>query len=205
MNFKEIFKQALSYKDYRELIDKLLTENKTTGNDQSQKKIDFTKLNVQRMNRLDKTINISAAIQQKLKNVDKPLNWLLVGDAWCGDCAQIIPVINKIAEASGGNIHLKIISRDSNAELTETYQAKSIPKLLFVDIENNKVTAAWGPRPKPAQEIMLRWKESNGKITWDDFEKELHLWYTKDKGLTITNEIIALMIKEGIILSGALI
>ena len=51
---------------------------------------------------------------------------------------------------------------------------------------------AIGGPPKPAQDIMLKWKESQGKISWEDFEKELHLWYARDKGATVINELIGL-------------
>lgn len=195
MNITEVLNHGFSYAEYRNLIERLLLEGKTTGNTQNEKRVEFTRLNVQRMNRLDKTIKIADEITEKLKAITKPVTWLVVGDAWCGDCAQILPVINKVAEASGNKIELKITSKDSYPELTEYYHAQSIPKLLYIDNETNEVMETWGPRPKPAQEIMLKWKASNGKIAWDDFEKELHLWYARDKGVTIINELLSL-IKE---------
>jgi hypothetical protein len=124
------------------------------------------------------------------------MNLLLIGDAWCGDCAQVIPVVNKIVESSEGIFKLRIISRDTYPDLIEKHHsngAKAIPKVLIMCNETGDLLCTWGPRPKPAQEIMLNWKNNKDTITWDDFEKELHLWYARDKGQTIINEFIELM------------
>ncbi|MBS1650611.1 MAG: thioredoxin family protein [Bacteroidetes bacterium] len=191
MKVNEIFTSALSYHEYRKLVDSLLEGGKTTGINQSDKLFEFTKLNVQRMNRIDKTIQLKEEDIAKIKAVSRQHNWLLIGDTWCGDCAQIIPVINKIAESSEGKITLKIISRDTYPELIETYQsngAKAIPKLLVLIDGESEPDCSWGPRPQPAQNIMLNWKNNKDTITWEDFEKELHLWYARDKGQTIMDE-----------------
>jgi hypothetical protein len=55
---KEILQNAFTYKHYRNLIDSLLKENKTTGSNNSEDYINYTKMNVQRMERLDKTIEV---------------------------------------------------------------------------------------------------------------------------------------------------
>lgn len=196
MSLTEILKNGLTYPDYRALIDKLLLEGKTTGANQTEKLVEFTRLNVQRMNRLDKTIKVSLDISSEIRAMNAPVFLLVVGDAWCGDCAQIIPVINKIAEAGAGKIELKIVSRDSYPEFTEEYQAKSIPKVFIVNKETKEMFDTWGSRPQPAREIMLKWKNSGGAISKEDFEKELHLWYAKDKGVTIMNELRTLLTKK---------
>jgi hypothetical protein len=196
MELSKIFKSALSYSEYRELVDNLVTGGKTTGNNQSDKLLEFTKLNIQRMSRIDKTVQLNTDSIDKFKSQSHPMNLLLIGDAWCGDCAQVIPVVNKIVESSEGILKLRIISRDTYPDLIEKHHsngAKAIPKVLIMCNETGDLLCTWGPRPKPAQEIMLNWKNNKDTITWDDFEKELHLWYARDKGQTIINEFIELM------------
>lgn len=196
MELSKIFKSALSYAEYRELVDNLIAGGKTTGSNQSDKLLEFTKLNVQRMNRLDKTVQLSSDAINKFKSQSHPMNMLLIGDAWCGDCAQIIPVINKIAENSEDKYNLKIISRDTYPGLIDKFHsngAKAIPKVLILCNETSELFCTWGPRPTPAQEIMLNWKRNKDTISWEDFEKELHLWYTRDKGQSIINEFNQLM------------
>jgi len=195
MNLENIVNQSRSYTEYRKVVDELILEGKTTGSTQSDKLLEFTKLNVQRMNRLDKTIQLSEQAVTVLQKNSNTYVWLLIGDAWCGDCAQIIPVINKVAEASNDKISFQIISRDIFPELISSYQtngANAIPKLLIIEPESLEVTCTWGPRPKPAQEIMLNWKANKDTISWEDFEKDLHLWYARDRGNTIINELVNL-------------
>lgn len=198
MDLESSVNQGLFYSEYRKEVDRLISEGKTTGNTQSDKLVEFTKLNVQRMNRLDKTIQLSEQDLVKLHNNSAAYVWLLIGDAWCGDCAQIIPVINKVAEAGNDRITFKIISRDTLPELINSYQtngANAIPKLLIMESDTLEVICTWGPRPKPAQDIMLNWKVNKDTISWEDFEKELHLWYAKDRGTTIIDELVKLIDK----------
>ncbi len=192
MNIRAIFNSGLSYPEYRKMVDALIAEGKTTGNTQSVEKVEFTKLNIQRMNRLDKTIHLPEYAVQEMENLAEPMLWLLIGDAWCGDTAQTLPIIYKLAEASEGEIDLRIISRDSYPGFIQAYSggSKSIPKLFAIDPQTLEVICSWGSRPKPAREIMHKWKASQGAITHDDFEKELHLWYARDKGLTTINELV---------------
>jgi hypothetical protein len=192
MNIESIFKDGLSYSEYRNLVDKLVLEGKTTGPVQTTEKVEFTKLNVQRMNRLDKTIQLPEHIRERIREINKPMLWLLIAEGWCGDSAQVIPVINKIAESAGDNIKLRIVLRDSYPGLVEAYSngSRSISLLLFIDPYTMEVFCTWGPRPLAAKEIARRWKESNGKILHDDFEKELHLWYARDRGAAIMNEVV---------------
>lgn len=196
MNLQNVLNQSITYNEYRKEVNRLIEEGKTTGNTQSEKLIEFTKLNISRMNRLDKTIQLSEQEVAKLQTNSKAYIWLLIGDAWCGDCAQIIPVINKIAEVNQDKISFKIISRDTIPELISTYQTNGtngIPKLLVIDTQSIEVISTWGPRPKPAQDIMLNWKANLDTISWEEFEKTLHLWYTKDKGNAIINELLNLL------------
>jgi thiol-disulfide isomerase/thioredoxin len=198
MILKNIIEQSHSYSEYRNLVDGLVAEGKTTGSTQSEILVEFTKLNVQRMNRLDKTIQLSEQAIGKLQNNSNAYVWLLIGDAWCGDCAQIIPVISKVVAASNNKISFSFISRDTFPELITEHQtngANAIPKLLIMDPKTFEVICTWGPRPKPAQDIMLNWKANKDSVSWEDFEKELHLWYARDKGESIINELIELIEK----------
>ena len=68
------------------------------------------------MSRLDKKIQLSQETLLTLKKIDKPITWLVLSEGWCGDAAQTLPVINKIANESD-LISLKIIFRDEHDEL----------------------------------------------------------------------------------------
>jgi thiol-disulfide isomerase/thioredoxin len=189
--------QLIDYKGYTELVLNLVTEGKTTGSNQTEKLVEFTKLNQQRMNRLNKTIKLNDHDLSLLNRIEQPKYFLVIGEAWCGDCAQILPILNKIAEASNGKISMGIIFREVSPELIEEYGVNgtiSIPKLLIYNLSTDELTGTWGSRPKPALEIVKKWKENKDTITHDQFEQELHLWYARDKGRSIIDEILKIVV-----------
>lgn len=186
-----------NYQLYRNKIDSLLAEGKVTGERQSDALVEFTKLNVQRMNRLDKTLTLIPELQQKVASATRNMQWVMLAQGWCGDCGQLVPLFGKIAELSQGKVELVIVNPDERNDLMERFAtngARSVPKVALLDAESGELLGTWGPRPKPAQEIMLKWKGSDGAISKDDFEKELHTWYAKDKTLTTQAELAALHI-----------
>lgn len=186
-----------NYRSYRDKIDSLLADGKVTGEKQSEALVEFTKLNIQRMNRLDKTLALLPELERKIVNTQRKMQWVMLAQGWCGDCGQLVPLFGKIAELSQGKVELVIVNPDERNDLMERFAtngARSVPKVALLDAESGMLLGTWGPRPKPAQEIMLKWKDSNGAISKDDFEKELHTWYAKDKTLTTQTELAQLNI-----------
>lgn len=179
----------MTYITYRNLIDNLILQNKTTGNDQSEEMINYAKLNIQRMNRLDKTTILNDNWKPFFENLSSNLKWVVITEGWCGDAAQILPVLNKIAEASNGKIELELLIRDENLELMDQYLTnggRAIPKLICYN-ENNKELWNWGPRPKEAQKLINQLKDN--KVDLNELKTELHLWYTQNKTFNIQSEI----------------
>jgi thiol-disulfide isomerase/thioredoxin len=179
----------MTYLDYRNLIDNLILQNKTTGNDQSEEMINYAKLNIQRMNRLDKTTILNDNWAPFFESLKSNLKWVVLTEGWCGDAAQIVPVINKIAEASNGKIELELLLRDENLEMMDKYLTnggRAIPKLICYD-ENNIELWNWGPRPKETQELVNQLKED--KVELNELKTQLHLWYTHNKTMNIQLEI----------------
>lgn len=184
---------SISYNSYRSIIKKLLSENLSTGPEQSEYILNYSILNDKRMDRLDKTIQLSENTKNTLNQLDKEVTMLVISEGWCGDAAQILPVLNKMAEATS-KITLKIVFRDENPELMDKYLTnggKSIPIVLMIN-EENKALSSWGPRPSIAAKMVLDYKEKHGIID-EDFKKDLQIWYNKDKGNTIQQDIIALL------------
>ena len=145
------------------------------------------------MTRLDKTIQLSQETLLGLKKIDKPITWLILSEGWCGDAAQTLPIINKIANESD-LITLKIIFRDEHEELMShflTNGGKSIPKLLVLNSEN-KVLNTWGPRPNIATKMVQDYKNKHGKLD-AAFKQELQVWYNKDKGVNIQENMLGLL------------
>jgi len=185
---------TLSYNEFRNLVTKKVAQNSSTGNEQSEILSNYTMLNDRRMIRLDTKINLTNESINFLKDFDENIIFLVLMESWCGDGAQTLPVINKIAEHSN-NIELKIALRDSNDELMQlflTKGAKSIPKLIILERETLNVLSDWGPRPSIATKKVNDYKKEHGALD-AEFKKDLQVWYNKDKGINTQFDIINLL------------
>ena len=152
----------------------------------------YTSLNLQRTNRILNSYKPSDLISELICNISNKYYWVVITEDWCGDSAQNLPYIYKLAQINK-NISLNIVYRDKNPELMDLYLTngtKSIPKLICVNSEMDEVFV-WGPRPKEAQEVVNNAKESGlGK---DEMMAKLHLWYSKNRGLALEGEFVGLI------------
>lgn len=188
-------KNIYDYTSFTDLLTKLLEEGKTTGNNHSTEYLHYAKMNLQRMRRWDKTFQLRADVTEKMKTL-APQNWWVITEGWCGDSAQNLPALEKMAAASEGNINLHIVLRDENPEIMQQYltngTSRSIPILVAFDDHGNQLFR-WGPRPVPAQALLTEWKANPVPMPFEDFELEMHTWYTKDKGNALQDEILRLI------------
>jgi len=185
--------KGITYEAYRKLTNKLLSENKTTGEDHSESLLEYTKLNTQRMNKWDKIFKPSAELIDAMKSIDKPIYWVVLTEAWCGDAAQNLPIIAEAA-SHGSNITLRLLLRDENLDVMDAYLTnggRSIPKLIVLD-ENLNEIGQWGPRPQPVQQILEKMK-ANGEFDYAEFGISAHTWYAKDRAKTLQQELIKLL------------
>lgn len=190
VNFSEI-KNAYSYTEYKELVISYAENGKTSGLEQLPERIEATKINAQRMKRIGKQIELSDKLKEVVGNLNEKWTWIILAESWCGDGAQNIPVIAKIAECSS-NIELKILLRDENPEVMDAYLtngSRSIPKLIFINSETKEEIGVWGPRPTAIQEMVKEYKIQFPQNSHDEFVKSLHLWYAKDKGESLQDEL----------------
>lgn len=190
--------KGISYQDYRLLMDNLSSEGKATGQEVSKEMIDYTLLNQRRMKRLDKTLKINDDSIEKIKGYDqKNVTWLVLTESWCGDAAQTLPMINKVATLND-NITLKIILRDENLDIMNRFLihgAMSIPKLVMIDNISGEVLGEWGSRPKNLEQMVIDFKNQHGVLT-TSFKEELQVWYNTDKGQSILKDILDLLSLE---------
>ncbi|MFE3867327.1 thioredoxin family protein [Flavobacterium sp. LS2P90] len=183
-----------SYPQYRKLVSDLLVEGKSTGNEQSENLTLYSTLNETRMNRLEKTMKIPNENSLKLKSLKGEYIWLVISEGWCGDAAQILPIIHKMAEESG-KIELKIVLRDENEDLMNlflTKKAKAIPIVVIIEKATGDLLGSWGPRPKDAADLITNYKKEFGTID-ETAKTDLQLWYLHNKGLSTQQELINLM------------
>ncbi len=191
----EVIQSAYSYAEYRELIDKLLADNKTTGENHSEAMIHYTLMNVHRMKRLDKQISLLPDLERVLAEFKKPVIWLVLTEGWCGDAAQIVPVFEKMA-SQNENITLRLILRDEHLDIMDDFltngRSRSIPKLICLDASSLEVIGTWGPRPEEAHKLFMT-LATDEDTTWQENAEKLHKWYADDKTESVQREFIQML------------
>ncbi|MCZ2131462.1 MAG: thioredoxin family protein [Bacteroidia bacterium] len=154
--------------------------------------VEYTKLNWSRLNRWLKSGEINPALKETVSKINRPLNWIVITEPWCGDAAHIVPFFHMIASLNP-LINIEYELRDSAPFTINDYLtngSKAIPILVVRD-ENNKDIFRWGPRPKLAQDFFLDLKNKGTDL--DSTKLALQQWYNQDKGQALQNEFVQLL------------
>lgn len=180
--------RSVNYRSYQELfIEKSAHPEKYAYGE-------YVPMNAQRSQRIDKTFTLSATQNEQIQKL-QPQIWLVITEHWCGDASQIVPVIAKIADASNGKIQLQLVYRDEVPELMQAHLTNggmSVPKIVQLTTDYTLISD-WGPRPKAAQEMVIKLK-SNPE-TAVKYQEELHRWYAQDKQQSTVNELLEWALK----------
>jgi len=189
---------SLSYPEYLSLVESLYAQGKSSRSVESlntPEMLEYVKMNLHRMHRLDKTCALLPEVQAHLAAMAKPELWICLSEGWCGDASQIVPVLHKIADGSGGKIQLRILLRDEHLDLMDqflTNGGRAVPKVIKLDPDTLQVIGEWGPRPVAAQEMVLEFKrksqENPDAIKYKDMVAAIHKWYADDHTVSIQRE-----------------
>ena len=136
---------SYSYTEYRKKVTELLLKGQSTGNQQTEDLLHYSTLNETRMNRLDKTLSVPENVANELKNLKKEYTWLVLTEGWCGDAAQINPILFKMASVTD-RITLRFVLRDENEGLMGcflTNGSRSIPKVIILENVHNDLKSSW--------------------------------------------------------------
>jgi len=186
--------RAYTYAAYCQLIDELMAQNRTTGTTQTELLLQYARLNIKRMQRVDKTVQLLPELQETLAQLAQRYVWLVITEGWCGDAAQLVPVLEAVARASHGKLTTRYVLRDENLDLMDRYLtngARAIPKLVVLHADTLAEAATWGPRPTPAQELFVRLKQE--QVPYQEFATQLHGWYAQDRTLSTQRELLELL------------
>lgn len=193
---EQILKNGLSYQAYKEKIAAVIAqgENEAMSADEHDK-YNFTKLNQTRINRIDKTYSPSPEIVEAISKITARQTWLILTAVWCGDSAQNVPQLVKMAETNP-LIDIKLVERDENLDIMDEFLTdgkRSIPKLIALN-DKGEILFTWGSRPTAAQALVKNAIDSGiEKKVW---EEQLHLWYARNKGKDLEQEIKNLLLKN---------
>ncbi len=151
----------------------------------------YTKMNETRMKRWIKTNPITEATISVVKQIDKPQQWVVISEPWCGDAAHTVPIMYLMSQLND-KITFEIQLRDSGSEIEKylTNGSKSIPILIVRD-ENGKDLFQWGPRPKSGQAAYLE-LVSKGE-DHEAIKAAIQSYYNADKSISTQQEISTLL------------
>ncbi len=187
--------QTFTYGEFLEWSHKLTQEGQTSGPKQEEPMIEYTALNHHRMERIHKRHEVNEDLKVVIDNLANPQQWIVLTETWCGDSAQNLPIIGKAAEYAGNKIQLTIAQRDQNLHLIDQYIpeiGQGIPRLLVFDDQDRFLTH-WGARPKPAQAFIDKWKADPENVSKKEVQKEMQLWYAKNKQQALQEELMTLL------------
>lgn len=126
---------------------------------------------------------------ERVRDLEETWHLLALCEGWCGDGANTLPYLAKLAEVSP-NLELRLLSRDENPDLMDAHLtdgSRSIPVVMVLDADFREV-GWWGPRPSPLQDIFLR---EIKPLPEPERYPRLRAWYARDRGRTALEEILA--------------
>lgn len=179
-----------SYRSFLAYTEQRLAEGKSTNEETAAEYLHYTKLNLQRMQRVYKQLAIPTAASTIVAALP-PQTWWVITEGWCGDGAQILPIMQRLAEQNS-DIQLQILLRDQNPQIMDRYLSngsRSIPIVIATTKQHE--LWVWGPRPAGARELMRQYQANKEAIPFDEFEISLQQWYNADKGAQTIAEVLA--------------
>ncbi len=186
--------EAYDFPAWHRMHEQHVADGTTSGAVQSDELVHYTRLNLSRVKRIMKTTELLPDVVDLIGSIDQPMTWLVIDETWCGDAAQSVPVIARMAELNQ-LITLRMILRDEHLDVMDqflTNGARSIPKIIILD-EDLNVLADWGSRPAALKAQLLADKAA-GLSHYEQIEN-IHRWYARDHTITIQQEFAALLRK----------
>lgn len=147
-----------------------------------------------RLDRLAPTVALLPELQAAVSRLAQQYIWVIITEGWCGDGSETVPIIEAVAQASGGHLKTRYFLRDANPELMDRYltnSGRAMPIAVVLRADSLTEAGVWGPRPTPLQAIVqdLKAREVPGK----EITAQVHAWYDEDATLTTQRELLALV------------
>lgn len=106
---------------------------------------------------------LSKDIAHWLENLPKKVHVLCIAEDWCGDVTRHVPVLERLAAASGGKVNTRYTSRHDSPEIFIrflTNGGEALPKFVFISADWVEC-GNWGPMPHECRELIARGKACN--------------------------------------------
>lgn len=189
-NLQQWWDAGINYSAYEQLVASLLEKGQTTGSDHSPDMLAYSKLNLQRMRRVQKTFSPADGWKDLSAIASASPKWLVITEGWCGDAAQTVSAMAGVAAYLG--VEIRYVLRDKHPELMDQFltngTSRSIPILIFLDPALSPL-GHWGPRPAPLQ-VLINKMRDEGQLKFSEMVEKVHLWYANDKSAHLQQELM---------------
>lgn len=105
--------------------------------------------NRERLEENERTVELVAADIAFFRALPEVLKVVVITEDWCGDAIANLPVLARLAEASG-KLELRIFLRDQNLDLADQYlkegKYRSVPTIIFFTTDMRQL-GVWIERP----------------------------------------------------------
>lgn len=154
--------------------------------------------NVTRIDRIAPTITILPELQAALDKLTGRYLWAIITEGWCGDASQTGPILEAVAQASGGHLETRYFLRDAHPDFIDRYLTnggRAIPIAVLLHADSLTEAGVWGPRPAPLQAMMQDLKAR--ETPFKEIVAQVHAWYDQDATRTTQHELLTLVQKLG--------
>lgn len=182
----------MNFQQYQGYFQEILTNPNAPEPYNNTDYLDYTKLNWTRQQRWLKTGIVDTELANAITKIDKPQQWIVITEPWCGDAAHTVPFIYKLSVLNP-LISTSYQLRDAEPFLINQYLTnggKAIPKLIIRDEAGNDLVN-WGPRPAACQAIYT--ELTAAQADFETVKTELQKWYNEDKGKSFQKELLGVI------------
>lgn len=116
--------------------------------------------NRERFDGNEATVELNAEDLEYFTKLPQPIDVLVLAEDWCGDVIANLPVLGRLAEASG-KLNLRIFPRDQHLDIMNQYlkqgKFQSIPVFVFFDADFREL-GHWIERPARMVELQAAFR-----------------------------------------------
>ena len=120
------------------------------------------------------------------------LRLLVVAEDWCGDSANTIPYLARLAEEAPG-LDLRVIDSSVGRSMMEarpTPDGRAATPTVVVLDESGREVGCWVERPAVLQEWFL---ENEDVLAEDDLYDQKYAWYAEDGGAHTVGDVLTVL------------
>ena len=132
------------------------------------------------------------ALRTRMTAVRSSWRLLVVAEDWCGDSANTIPYVAKLADVAS-NIDMRIINSTVGKAIMEAHRTpdgRAATPTVILLTEDYEEAGCFVERPRVLQEW---WLSNEDKLSSKDRLDQKYAWYDEDQGQTTLEGIVAMI------------